>query len=140
MTKPIVPAITSTINAAIRIPSRRMNKWTSRRARARCSSAGCRSLPVSWPGNVHAPLWLQLSRSGAVIASSVVIRLAGQDLVRSIHLLEQDDSRDLVRERDQTQRQAMVDLVELEPERSADHEAKVLSAPAARFQEPAETD
>src|SRR5581483_233943 len=121
--------MTSTVNAVIRIPSRRMNSRTSRRATARCSSARWRSSPPGSPESIHAPLWLHWCRSGVLIAS-IVIRLAGQDLVRTINLLEQDDARELVGQRDRPERQPVIDVLELQPERAPDHEAQVPPAPA----------
>src|SRR5688572_22030651 len=55
----------------------------------------------------------------------IVIRLAGQDLVSPVELLEQHDPSELVRERDPPERQARVELLEVEPARAADHEAEV---------------
>jgi Protein of unknown function (DUF3467) len=58
--------------------------------------------------------------------------------VASVELLEQYHPRELVWQGQLTQRQAMVDVLELEPERTADHEAEVAPALAARLHEPAE--
>jgi Protein of unknown function (DUF3467) len=58
--------------------------------------------------------------------------------VASVELLEQYHPRELVGQGQLTQRQAMLDVLELEPERTADHEAEVTPALAARLQEPAE--
>jgi len=60
--------------------------------------------------------------------------------VGPIDLLEQDYPRELVRKRDRAQRQPMVDVLELQPEGPAHHEAQVLSALAAGLQEAADGD
>jgi Protein of unknown function (DUF3467) len=60
--------------------------------------------------------------------------------VRPVDLFEQNHPRELMRERDRAQRQAMADVLELQPEWPADHEAKVLSALAPRLEEAAEAD
>ncbi len=49
----------------------------------------------------------------------------------AVELLEQDDARELMRQRNFAKRETVVDVLELEPERAADHEAEVLAtAPA----------
>jgi hypothetical protein len=68
-----------------------------------------------------------------------VIGLAGDDLVGAVKLLEQDHARQLMGEGDRSERQAMVDSGQLRrPEGAADHEAEVLTALAALFEEAAE--
>ncbi len=42
-----------------------------------------------------------------------------------VELLQQDDPRELVRKRERAEGEAMVDALELEPERPADHEAEI---------------
>jgi hypothetical protein len=56
----------------------------------------------------------------------------------AIELLEQHDPRELVGQGQLAQRKPMVDLIDLEPERSADHEAQVAAALAAVLEEGAE--
>jgi Protein of unknown function (DUF3467) len=58
--------------------------------------------------------------------------------VPAVDLLEQHDARELVRQRHRAERQAMVDGVELEPERAADDEAQVPTALTALLEEAAE--
>jgi Protein of unknown function (DUF3467) len=60
--------------------------------------------------------------------------------VTAVQLLEQDDPRELVREGDRAKRETVVDVVQLEPERTSDHEAQVLAALPPFLQEPAEAD
>ena len=67
-------------------------------------------------------------RSGA---RSMMVRLTGQDLVRSVELLEQHDARQQVRERRRPEAQRVVGVRELGPERAADHEAHVAARLAA---------
>jgi hypothetical protein len=57
-----------------------------------------------------------------------VVGLAGENLVAAVQLLEQDDSRELMRQRDLPKRKTVVDVLEVEPERAADHEAEVPAA------------
>ena len=59
---------------------------------------------------------------------SVVVGLAGEDLVAAVELLEQHDAGELVGQRDRAEREAVVDASQLEPERAADHEAEVAAA------------
>ena len=65
----------------------------------------------------------------------MVVGLAGQDLVGAEELLEQHDPRELVRQGQRAQREAVVDVVELQPERAADDEAEVAPGLAALLQE-----
>ena len=60
----------------------------------------------------------------------MVVGLARQDLVAAVDLLEQHDPGELVGQCRRSERQAMVDVVEVDPERAADHEAQVDAAPA----------
>jgi hypothetical protein len=60
--------------------------------------------------------------------------------VGPVDLLEQNHARELMRERDLAERQPMVDVLELQPEWSADHEAEILAALAPRLEELAEAD
>ena len=68
------------------------------------------------------------------VAALVMVRLAGQDFVRPEELLQQDDSRELVRERDRPEGQrasARSSMARVEPEGTADHEAEVAVGAAA---------
>ncbi len=56
----------------------------------------------------------------------------------TIELLEKDDAGELMGQRQSAERQAMIDLVELETVWPSDHEAQVAAALAAFFQKPAE--
>jgi Protein of unknown function (DUF3467) len=67
-----------------------------------------------------------------------VVGLAGQDLVAPVELLEQDHPGELVGERQLPQREAVLNPIQIEPERTADHEAEVHPALAPVLQEPAE--
>ena len=58
----------------------------------------------------------------------------------AVELLEQHDPRELVRQRHLPDRQAEVDLVDLEPVRPADHEAEVTATLAPLFQERTESE
>jgi hypothetical protein len=58
--------------------------------------------------------------------------------VAAVQLLEQDDPRELVGQRQRPEREAVVDLVELQTERAADDEADVAAGLAAVFEEAAE--
>lgn len=70
--------------------------------------------------------------------ASIVVRLVPEDLVAAVDLLQQHDASQLVRKGHGAERQTMVDLVELEPERAADDEADVAPALAAILQEASE--
>ena len=67
-----------------------------------------------------------------------MVWLAGNDLVRPVELLEQDDPGELVRQRHPAEREPHVAAVEVEPARPTDHEAEVASRLAALLEEPAE--
>ena len=54
----------------------------------------------------------------------------------AVQLLEQHDARELVGQRDPPERQPVVDVLELESERPADHEAEVDPALAPFLEEP----
>src|SRR3954452_4508337 len=69
-----------------------------------------------------------------------MVWLARQDLVRPVDLLEQHHARELVRERHLAEREAHVAGLEVEPARSADHEAEVAARLAPLLQELAELD
>ena len=69
----------------------------------------------------------------------MVVRLAGNDLVRAVELLQQDNASQLVGKRERSQRQAMVSLLELEPERAADHKRQVSAGRPALFDEAGES-
>ena len=64
-----------------------------------------------------------------------MVRLAGDDLVGAIELLEQDDPRELVGQRHRAKRQAVIGARELEPVRAADHEREVASGGSALLDE-----
>ncbi len=57
--------------------------------------------------------------------------MARQDLVAAVQLLEQNDPGELMRQRDLPKRQALVNILEVESERAADHEAEVPAAAPA---------
>jgi hypothetical protein len=66
-------------------------------------------------------------------------RLTGEDLVCTIELLEQDDPRELVRQRHPAERELVVAALELQPaERPADDQAQVLPGLPALLQPPRE--
>ncbi len=67
-----------------------------------------------------------------------MVGLPGEDLVRAVELLEEDDPGELMRQRHRPEREAMVDLGELEPVWPADHEAQVAPGLAASLEKPAE--
>src|SRR3954451_10569698 len=67
-----------------------------------------------------------------------MVWLARQDLVCPIDLLEQHDTRELVRQRHLAEREAHVAALEIEPTRAADDEAEVAARLAALLQEAAE--
>src|SRR3954453_15685207 len=69
-----------------------------------------------------------------------MVWLARQDLVRPVDLLEQHHARELVRERHLAEREAHVAGLEVEPARSADHEAEVAAGVPPLLQELAELD
>jgi len=58
----------------------------------------------------------------------------------AVELLQEHYPRELMRERHRAKREAVVDRVELEPERSADHEAEIAPALAAVLEKSAELD
>src|SRR5215210_4328573 len=62
-------------------------------------------------------------RSSSMGVTSVMVGLAGQDLVRAEQLLEQHDARELVRQRHRPEREPVVAALELRSVRTADHEA-----------------
>ena len=70
--------------------------------------------------------------------SSVVVGLTREDLVAAVELLEQNHARELVRQRQRAEREAVIDLVELQAERAADHEAQVAGGHAALLEKAAE--
>jgi hypothetical protein len=72
------------------------------------------------------------------MGGSMMVRLAGQDLVRPEELLEQHHAGELVRERHRAEREAVVDRLEIEPERPADDEAHVAARLAPFLQESGE--
>ena len=57
-----------------------------------------------------------------------------------VELLQEDHTRQLVRKRERAEREAMVDLLELQPEGPTDHEAQILAAEPAAFKESAQGD
>src|SRR3982751_6036768 len=107
-TNPSVPATSSSAIITPSWPRRRANASSSRRPRIRGLSVVKRS-----------------SRSWSSDAISVVIRLAGEDLVAAVELLEQHDASELMGQRERAEREPVVDVVEVEPERAADDEADV---------------
>ncbi len=62
---------------------------------------------------------------------SIVIRLAREDLVGAIELLQQHDSRELVRQRDRPERELGVTPLEREPVWTADDKAQIEARLAA---------
>src|SRR3954470_13214869 len=70
--------------------------------------------------------------------SSVVVGLAGKDLVGAVELLEQHDARELVGQGHRPEREPVVDAVELEAERAADDEPDVAALVAAALDPGAE--
>src|SRR3954453_571391 len=69
-----------------------------------------------------------------------MVWLAGDDLVRAVELLEQDNARELVRQRHLAEREAHVAAVEVESARPADDEAEVAAGHAPLLEEVAEAD
>ena len=69
---------------------------------------------------------------------SVVIGLAGQDLVTTVELLEQHDPGELVRERHRPERQPHVAVLEVDALGPADDEHEVEAGLAALLQKAAE--
>src|SRR5215216_200821 len=65
-----------------------------------------------------------------------MVRLAREDLVRPVELLDEHHARELVRERHRAERELLVTALELRPVRPADDEADVAPA-AAPLLEPA---
>jgi hypothetical protein len=59
--------------------------------------------------------------------------------VAAIQLLEQHHARELVGQRDRTEREAVVDLVQVETERTSDHEAQIAPARPPLLEELAES-
>src|SRR5918997_5129953 len=70
-------------------------------------------------------------------SASVVVGLAGEDLVGAVELLQQHHPRQLVRQRHRPERHPLVRL-EVEPHRPADHEAEVAPVHAALLEPLAE--
>ena len=69
-----------------------------------------------------------------------MVWLAGEDLVGAVQLLEQHHPGKLVRQRERPERKPMINLVELEAERTANHEAEVTATRTALLEEAAEGD
>ena len=69
-----------------------------------------------------------------------MVGLAGQDLVGTVELLEQDDSGQLMGQRDRSEREPVVHVAQIEAVRASDHEAQVKPGLAALLQEAAEGD
>jgi len=72
--------------------------------------------------------------------ASVVVGLAGDDLVRAVDLLEQDDAGKLVGQGDAAEREAVVTALELDPERASDDEAEIHAAQPPALQKAAEAE
>src|SRR5947209_13541912 len=70
----------------------------------------------------------------AYLSASVVVGLPGQDLVGPIDLLEQDDPSQLVGQGQPGQAEAMIEVFELQAERSAHHEAQIAATLPALLQ------
>ncbi len=70
----------------------------------------------------------------------MVVCLAGEDLVRAEQLLEQDHPGELVGQGQLTERQAMVNGLQIKSERPSDHEADIPTTLTAGLQEAAESD
>jgi hypothetical protein len=60
--------------------------------------------------------------------------------MRAVELLEQDDPGQLMGERQPTEREPVIDLIEVEPERAANHEAQVPAASPALLEKATEGD
>jgi hypothetical protein len=69
-----------------------------------------------------------------------VIGLPGDDLVGPVELLEEDDPSELVRKGERSERDPVLDRLELEPEGASDDETQVAPAPASLLEEAAEAD
>jgi hypothetical protein len=69
-----------------------------------------------------------------------VIALTGEDLVGAVELLEEDDAGQLVRKGERSQRDPVLDRLELEPVGAADDEAELTPALASLLEEAAEAD
>src|SRR5215204_2350089 len=81
-----------------------------------------------------------VSRATGSMSLLIVIRLASEDLVSAVELLEQHHAGELVRQRDAAQREPRVAAVEVESPRPADHEAEVSALTAALLEPSAELD
>src|SRR5881392_3277975 len=57
-----------------------------------------------------------------------------------VELLQQDHTRQLVRERERAEREAMINVLELQAEGAPDHEAQILATASAPLQKSAEGD
>src|SRR5436190_2311090 len=121
-TNPSVPAASS---SAIITPS-----WPRRRVNA----------TSSWRPRIRGLIVVKVSRRSWSVRSaiSVVVWLAGEDLMAAVELLEQHDAGELVGQRERAEREAVVDAVELEAQRPADDKADVTAGLAAGLQEAAE--
>src|SRR4051812_39692483 len=82
----------------------------------RSAALGSAVTAVSVPTTVRAP---------PVRGPSVVVRLARQDLVRAIQLLQQHHARQLVRQRHRPERQLLVAVLQVDPARAAHDEGEV---------------
>src|SRR5581483_11926730 len=74
------------------------------------------------------------------VLTSVMVWLAGEDLVRAVDLLEQHHPGELVRQRLRAEREPEIATLELDPEMTADHEAEVLARLPPLLDETAEGD
>src|SRR5450432_3952067 len=75
------------------------------------------------------------SEVSRISVPSVVVGLAGEDLVGAVELLEQDDARELVGQGQRAEAEAVVDLLERRAHRTADDETDVARCLAALLDE-----
>ena len=116
-------------------PSGRARAASRRWSRSRRSrpSSGARAsgalLGAGPPLRSSAAAASTAERRSSIGVTSVMVGLAGEDLVGAEELLEQHDPRELVRERHRAEREPVVAAVELCAVRAADHEADVEARP-----------
>lgn len=70
----------------------------------------------------------------------MVVGLTSEDLVGSVELLEEDDAGELMRQSQRSERDPVLDGLELEPVRTADNEAEVAPALAPLLEKAAQAD
>src|SRR4051794_39741164 len=93
-------------------------------------------VPAASSAAIMSPSWprrrVKATRSVVIgTSSSVVVGLAGEDLVAAVELFEQDDAGKLMRQRHRAEREAVVDPLELPAEPAADDEAELAPRPTA---------